>query len=104
MTITVTQSQDGQTVAARSGDLLELKLRENPTTGFRWQVHELNNSIVLENAQFISGSSAVGDAGMRVFTFRAVSPGSTPLQMKLLREWEGDNSITAWFRITINIV
>ena len=34
------ESADGTTIALRVGDVLELRLPENASTGYRWQVRE----------------------------------------------------------------
>jgi inhibitor of cysteine peptidase len=44
-----------------------------------------------------------GRGGTRTFTFIAKSDGTVDLQLKLLRQWEGDSSIRERFEVTIDI-
>jgi inhibitor of cysteine peptidase len=101
----LTQGDDGRTVGVHMGDILQVNLPENPTTGYRWKVHECDDAILtFEGVEFHpEGTVVVGGGGVRVFEFRAVAPGTTPLQLKLLRQWEGDGSIMEWFRAAIDV-
>ena len=36
--VTLTEANNGQAIELRQGDAVDLRLHENPTTGFRWQV------------------------------------------------------------------
>ena len=84
--ITVTQEESGRTIRASVGDIVLIKLSENPTTGYRWRI-EAARGLVLSNDDFAPGSG-VGAAGERTVRFAAASPGLANITMTLRRPWE----------------
>jgi len=75
----------------RVGDELILRLPENPTTGFRWQVNPSADPAlrrVDDRFEPGSGSPLPGAGGTRVFTFAASSPGTVQLSLAHRQEWE----------------
>jgi inhibitor of cysteine peptidase len=102
-TITLTQSENGQSFNARTGDQIVVRLEESPTTGYRWAVDHIGDILALQSADFSSAGSGVGGGGERTFTFTAQRPGSTSLSLKLWRDWEGDSSVIKRFEAGINI-
>jgi inhibitor of cysteine peptidase len=97
--ITLGEHDSGRTVELRAGETLEVRLNENPGTGYRWAV-ELARGFEELGSRFESGG-AVGAAGVRVFQFRAPRAGNYELRLKQWREWEGESSVTARFNATI---
>lgn len=83
--------QAGGRVELEVGDTLVVELAGNPTTGYNWQVEEIN-PLVLEQVgevEFKSDNSMlVGSGGVVMLTFRAVSSGNSPLALVYLRSWE----------------
>jgi inhibitor of cysteine peptidase len=98
--VELTEKDNGRTIEIAVGDLLIVRLNENPTTGYRW---ELVNTKGLEVAgdRFESKGDAIGAAGIRVFQFRANSLGRQELQLKNWRKWESDSSVIDHFDATI---
>jgi len=70
-------------IALNRGETLLVELAENPTTGYRWHVEELNgNYIELNDTNFSPANQAddaEGSAGLRSFTFKASGLGKTML-------------------------
>jgi len=78
----------GKTAAIQNGDVIEVELQENPTTGFRWQASS-GSHLAPSGDQFVSSKDpAPGAAGTRILRFRAVSLGSGVVRLQLRREWE----------------
>ncbi|MGF6986564.1 inhibitor of cysteine peptidase [Paraburkholderia atlantica] len=107
--VTLTEANNGQVIAIRRGDVIDLQLHENPTTGFRWQVvrsdglieepaadHERPPRAPEQNPQF-------GAGGIRTLRFRARAPGTGRLELKLWREFEGESSVVKRFASDITI-
>jgi inhibitor of cysteine peptidase len=104
--ITLTESDHGRTVSVCRGDVVEVSLPENPTTGFRWAVEGLEGAGVslLSAALLPSPANAgLGHGGVRVFRFATGNAGNVQLRLKRWREWEGADSITARFDVTLNV-
>jgi inhibitor of cysteine peptidase len=87
--LVLTEADQGRELEAASGDVITVRLRENPTTGFRWtQVDQPGTSLVLQSDEFSVGGTAPGAGGERVLQYRAVAPGRGEIDLALRREWE----------------
>jgi inhibitor of cysteine peptidase len=96
-TIEVDDSGIGRTHELRVGDELVLRLPENPTTGFRWQVEPSGESALLslEDRFQPGGTSPVpGAGGHHIFRFAASRPGTVHLALAHRQAWEpgGDDA------------
>ena len=90
----------GQTVALAAGQTLELRLAENPTTGYRWSVHASGGLQALGDAH-VPGGPLPGAAGER--RLRWCSPGEATHELLLLhqREWEPADRAIGRFALTV---
>jgi predicted secreted protein len=70
-------------------------LAERPTTGFKWKALPVDDPVVtLQDSRFmINSGSGIGGGGVRVFVFKAQSPGTTTIRLQLERPWEKNNAI-----------
>jgi inhibitor of cysteine peptidase len=104
-TVTLTLADSGKTVEVPRGGEVLLRLDENPTTGYRWAVDKLDTDVVtIQNDEYSTSGGGAGAGGTRVLTLRATRAGTTSIQLKLWREWEGDSSITQRFAATIRVI
>jgi inhibitor of cysteine peptidase len=94
----------GRQISVRIGDVLSLRLQENPTTGFLWRVEELDERfVVAEDSRFsVSEAGGIGGGGVRVLSFRAKASGTSPLRLALLQAWE-PSSVSERFEITVKV-
>jgi inhibitor of cysteine peptidase len=98
------ESDDGKTVEVQAGDMLVVRLHENPSTGFRWQIEEPDSKILrLRGSDFVPQSAAVGSGGDEQWTFEALAPGQTQLGFKLWRHWEGEKSVQKRFAVSLAV-
>ena len=104
-TITLTGAKNGKSVKVQVGDLITVSLDENPTPGFRWAIDNSDEDVVtLLSSEYVAApGSKVGGGGQRVVTFEARKAGISPIQLKLLRAWEGDSSIAERFDVTLRV-
>lgn len=84
------ESSSGEVVVITEGQLLELSLASNPSTGFSWQYFpEPDNSILKETGHEYRGQSNLPGAGGREYwTFQAAGTGSATLSLAYMRPWE----------------
>lgn len=82
------------------GDLLTVRLNENPTTGYRWEP-VTTRGLELMSDHFESTVDSIGASGIRVFQFRAAILGQHELLLNNLRSWEGNSSIINHFNAII---
>jgi inhibitor of cysteine peptidase len=88
-TYVVTEDQGKEVVTMSVGDSLEVILKANPTTGYRWDVTSLSTQwIVLADSNYTPSSTLCGAGGLASYRFVAVSPGTCLLTMAYARPWE----------------
>jgi inhibitor of cysteine peptidase len=104
-TVTLTQADNGRSVEVKPGTIIVIQLAENPTTGFRWAVDQIDEQIVpIVRVDYTTAAGGgIGGGGTRSFTLRAEHAGTMQLQLKLWRDWEGETSIVARFTVTIQV-
>jgi len=89
----VTDSDNGNEIRLRTGETLTVRLESNPTTGFRWQVMEIDDSVLGQEGEpefkAAPGSGGlVGSGGEETIRFKALGTGKTTLTLGYLRPWE----------------
>lgn len=100
----LTKQDDGRVVGVSSRGEIVLTLPESPTTGYRWQLGELDERVLKRGeSTFEPDSRAVGSGGVRVFHVTAVGEGEATLRAKHWREWAGDSSVTERFEVTVRV-
>jgi inhibitor of cysteine peptidase len=104
MTKTLTAVDNGTAIELQPGDELIVRLDENPTTGYRWEIDRLDGPLEpIADSYEMSAPGTIGGGGSHEFRFRAASPGTAHLTLKHLRSWEGDASITQRFSVSISV-
>lgn len=101
-------SSDGQSLNLEVGDLFDVTLAENPTTGFRWEAVEgLDGAIEQvgepQYAPDRTNPHLMGGGGAATFHFQAVQPGTAELRLAYHRKWEKDVPPLKSFHLTINV-
>ncbi|MGV9411305.1 protease inhibitor I42 family protein [Nocardia sp. NPDC003693] len=84
---------NGQVVRLAIGQSLTVWLASNPSTGYAWDLAMLDQNIVKQDGgaeyeQDPSPDGMVGVGGKALWTFTAVAPGATRLQLQYRRAWE----------------
>ncbi|MFE2959135.1 protease inhibitor I42 family protein [Nocardia tengchongensis] len=97
---------DGKDVSLAVGQGLIVTLEANPTTGYAWQVGELDQNVVKQNGspdyeQDPNSDGRVGVGGKSVLNFVAAAPGSTKLSLSYMRAWE--QGVEPAKRLTVNV-
>lgn len=91
MPIEITTTDTGSRYELAQGDELTLRLSENPTTGYRWQLTQSGaGELALVDDRFVAGATppVPGSAGQRVLRFVARRPGEVRLEAAARRAWE----------------
>jgi len=70
-----------------TGDRITVRLAENPTSGYRWTVDEVDEAVLApESSSFTpSPASVPGAGGWRTFHFAALGAGTTILRLATRR-------------------
>ncbi|WP_017937659.1 protease inhibitor I42 family protein [Zestomonas thermotolerans] len=89
------------------GQTLTLILPSNPTTGFRWQLHEaapgVLGSLSPEVYSAPEDAGLVGGAGESTWRFQASAPGEGRLLLTYQRPWETDVPPARTVDCTVNV-
>ncbi|MBF6332489.1 protease inhibitor I42 family protein [Nocardia transvalensis] len=103
--IVVGTDGNGQSQSLKVGQELAVALPDNPSTGFVWQVRELDQAVLHQEGepQFRSNSIVPGADGMSVWTFTAVAPGSTHLTLASVRPWEQGSAPAQQFSLSVTV-
>ncbi len=97
---------DGQVVLEQD-QILVVTLESNPSTGYRWEVVETQDSILeqIGKAEYQpsepSDPPIVGAGGWEIFRFKAVSAGQETVQLVYRRSWETDMEPIDTFSIDV---
>ena len=78
----------------QQGETFEITLEANATTGFSWEIAQIDKDIVqLVGSEYVPDPNAEGldgKGGKAVFRFQAVGSGETTLKWVYHRPWEKD--------------
>ena len=101
----IDQSYSGQQIQLTVGEVAELRLPENPTTGYRWAVTSAPNvGCSLTDGSFRAEPGPPGQGGLHIWQLTAVRPGTCDVQLTYRRRFAADtpgNSVfTLYVRVT----
>jgi predicted secreted protein len=89
---------NGRQMELTKGQTLNVTLEANPSTGYSWEVVELNNNIIRQIGEaeyqqisnFTKEHPMVGAPVMQTFQFEVINTGQTTLKLVYRRSWEKD--------------
>lgn len=89
----VTASDNESEIRLKTGEALVIRLESNPTTGYSWQVLEIDNTVLGQDGdpEFKvppGNEGSVGAGGEETIRFRTLGPGKTTLTLGYMRPWE----------------
>ncbi len=104
--VQVNESHNGSQRELSRGQILIVTLESNPTTGFSWQVAEIDPIILRQSGAAAYESSdktglLVGAGGTETFRFEAIGAGKTILELVYRRPWEKDVPPAQTFSVEI---
>lgn len=106
----VHEADHGRTLRLSSGDLVVVQLDANPSTGYSWQPQKLNSQVLAQvnGPEFtpyssLKNSPRVGSGGWVTFKYRALGPGSSPIQLDYLRVWETNTAPVRSFQLQVDV-
>ena len=100
--IVVEEAHQGQTIRARIGDRIVVRLEENPTTGFLWSVlGDLEGCSASESHYRPFSSESIGGGGIRELAFTVDRAGSLPLHLAMRQPWESEATPARRFSVTV---
>lgn len=103
--ITILQTDQNKTFETHPGDLILIRLPENPATGYQWEIKAVDDQVVeFQDSDFaMAPGTGIGGDGMRTFAVRAQEPGTARIRLQLKREWEPEDASIDNFGVTIRV-
>jgi len=103
LTVQLTQADSRGTVKLHPGDILEIALPSNPTTGYTWEVKPGSEAVLKQRGEpeFKPDSNLLGSAGRLIFRFDAVAVGEAPLVIIYHRTFEPGISPLQTFSVNV---
>jgi inhibitor of cysteine peptidase len=99
----VDESFDGREIELPVGDELEVVLKENPTTGFRWEVESMAKpACALADDNFELGQTARGSGGIHRWRLKAKQKGEGKISLRYRRSWE-TKAPARTFTVTVRV-
>jgi inhibitor of cysteine peptidase len=106
--INLSMDYNGRQIELTNGQTFNITLETNPSTGYSWEVVELNNSIIQKIGESVSEpniteKNMVGAPVMQTFQFEAINTGQTTLKIVYHRIWEKDVAPEKTFSINLTV-
>ncbi|UGT41868.1 protease inhibitor I42 family protein [Nocardia yamanashiensis] len=106
--VKIGKDANGKDVDLVPGQGLIVTLDANPSTGFAWELTELDQNILKRNGspeyqQDPSPDGMVGVGGKAIWNFVAAGPGATRLTLEYRRAWEQGVEPAQRFQVTVNV-
>lgn len=103
--VPLTAHDNGRQIEIHRGQALNISLPGNPSTGYIWQLDEVDEQILLQKGKpnFEPKSNEVGAPGLQTFRFQAVETGETILRLVYRRPWEDDVKPLQVFSIRVSV-
>lgn len=102
---TLTEKDSGKLAKVPVGARVNIRLQENPTTGYRWSLRDFKSeSLAPESDEYESApSSSIGGGGIRNFLFVAKAAGTTTIILKNTRAWEPEERAAKTLSVVITV-
>ena len=103
MEVNIDISANKKTLDVDVGDEIYISLEENPTTGYRWHVAKLDNSILrIITNQYVLLGDAVGSGGIRKVILSALAKGNATVELVNFRD-STDSCDSKTYVVTFNV-
>ena len=99
---------DGGQAEVELGQTVEVALRSNPTTGYRWEMVEPGDGVLVQEGeaevqQEAKDRQLVGAGGVEILRFKAQAVGQTTLELVYRRPWEEDEKPVETFSLQVTV-
>ncbi|WP_422769684.1 protease inhibitor I42 family protein [Plantactinospora sp. WMMC1484] len=100
----LTGADAGRSYPAAPGDLVVVELDETPSSGYRWQLDEVDAHVLAPAGDsFRPAGAGSGGTGTRQLRFTVVGAGRTSVRLALRRGWETPGQPVRRFEVTIHV-
>ncbi len=106
----ITEDDNGKTIKITKGESFCLRLKENPGTGYSWQLSP-NKGLKLLSTEYYPPDSSknsqrliVGAAGLHSWKIKAIAKGSQQLKGIYRRSWEKETGREQTFKLDVKVI
>ena len=101
----VTDADKGGTVTIKMGDVLEVRLSSNPSTGYMWYLHKQSTALLKLTGQTQTQATqpGVGRPVVQVFDFAPKATGTGVLLLHYVRSWMNPDPNEEQFSLHLTI-
>ena len=106
----ITEDDNGNSIHIKEGHVFYLKLKENPSTGYSWQLSLSNGLSQLSDKYYSPESSkkggrlAIGAAGFHLWSIEAAAKGSKQVTAIYKRPWESSTGKEQTFTLNVIVI
>lgn len=102
----VTEADNGTSISLRNGENFTLQLRENPSTGYAWELNVSEGLNILSDnyTQDEAPEEMVGVGGTRSWIIEAVDQGSQQVNGIYKQAWENTTGTEENFTLAVEVV
>jgi predicted secreted protein len=105
--VTALQAKDaGQEIRVKAGAIIELSLKEQAGTGYRWEFDRLDSQhfeLLQTATRPLAEKHRVGGPVLQTWRLKAKNPGESRLTLDYLRPWEGKGKAVQHFTVKVII-
>ncbi len=101
--LVVTEEQNTATIYVNQSNVITVKLEENPTTGYQWNLTTTPGLQVMSDTYMPSDTTGklVGSGGTHVWDISAIAPGEQKIDAVYKRSWETVTGNETRFSMTV---
>ena len=102
--VQVDESQDGNEIELLMGEPFEIRLAENPTTGFRWVLESGGApACILVEDLYQAPVATPGAGGIHRWWFQPAQIGEGSIGLCYRRSWEGQGAAARTFSLRVRV-
>lgn len=101
------EMDNGRILVCAPGDVIEVRLPGNPTTGYMWmQARQFDNRILVKTGdEFLidqTKQNLVGAPGIFFFSYQVMEKGKAGLRLEYRRPWEENQPPASRFEVLVD--
>ncbi len=91
-TVTLTENNNQKHIEIHVDDIIQIQLDESPTTGYKWEITELNtNDMQVISQDFkLHSNSGVGGGGKKMIQLKVLRKASGRIRLENRQPWSED--------------
>ncbi len=100
---TYTGGDSGKAITVKSGETFTVKLDENPTTGYSWNLTAGDGLRILNDRYVAHNTGLVGSGGYHIWTIQATKAGTYQVAGVYKRPWEPLTGTEQKYSLTVSV-